>query len=79
MRCTLREWDEFPKERDYENHIAELWQVLDLVQQMRAAQKDANDMIARVECYQEAQEYIRKAEEVEREVDEWFDTMKGGC
>ena len=32
----------------------------------------ANDMIAQAECYQEAIEYIKKAEVIGQEVDKWI-------
>ena len=44
-----------------------------MVKLMRKAQKDANDMIAQAECYQEAMDYVRKAEELEKEVDAFLD------
>ena len=75
MKNTLKVLDEYPTERDYNNYIRELWKILDLAQEMRSAQKIANDMLAQAECYQEAMEYVKKAEELEREVDEWFDGL----
>lgn len=75
MKCTIKVLDEWPRERDYLDQIGELWDILDLVEQMRKAQRDANDMLAQAECYQEAMEYVKKAEELEKEVDEWFDGL----
>lgn len=77
MKCTLPEpdrsgWDS----RDYyDDVISELWEVLNLVEKMRAAQKEANDAVARAEDYTEAAHYISKAEELEKEVDEWFNDL----
>lgn len=44
-----------------------------MVKLMRKAQKDANDMIAQAECYQEAVDYVRKAEELEKAVDAFLE------
>jgi hypothetical protein len=77
MKCTLPEpdrsgWDS----RDYyDDVISELWEVLNLVEKMRLAQKEANDAIAQAEDYTEATYYINKAEELEKEVDEWFNDL----
>ena len=77
MKCTLPEpdrsgWDS----RDYyDDVISELWEVLNLVEKMRNAQKEANDAIAQAEDYTEATDYINKAEELEKEVDEWFNDL----
>lgn len=77
MKCTLPEpdrsgWDS----RDYyDDVISELWEVLNLVEKMRAAQKEANDAIAQAEDFTEATYYINKAEELEKEVDEWFNDL----
>jgi len=77
MKCTLPEpdrsgWDS----RDYyDDVISELWEVLNLVEKMRAAQREANDAIAQAEDYTEATYYINKAEELEKEVDEWFNDL----
>ena len=46
---------------------------LGLVAYMRVAQKEANDLIAQVECYEEAMEHIKKAEELEQMVDKWLE------
>lgn len=46
---------------------------LGLVACMRRAQKEANDLIAQVECYEEAMEHIKKAEELEQMVDKWLE------
>ena len=46
---------------------------LGLVACMRVAQKEANDLIAQVECYEEAMEHIKKAEELEQIVDKWLE------
>ena len=43
-----------------------------MVSQMREAQKEANDMIAQVDCYQEATDYVKKAEVIEQAVDNWI-------
>ena len=53
--------------------IADYEDFLGLVSFMRKAQREANDMIAQVECYQEAQDYIKKAEELEAMVDKWLE------
>ena len=53
--------------------IADYEDFLGLVSLMRKAQKEANDMIAQVECYQEAQDYIKKAEELEAMVDKFIE------
>lgn len=77
MKCTLPEpdrsgWDS----RDYyDDVISELWEVLSLVEKMRVAQREANDAIAQAEDYTEATYYINKAEELEKEVDEWFNDL----
>lgn len=77
MKCTLPEpdrsgWDS----RDYyDDVISELWEVLNLVEKMRAAQKEANDAVVQAEDYAEATYYISKAEELEKEVDEWFNDL----
>lgn len=77
MKCTLPEpdrsgWDS----RDYyDDVISELWEVLNLVEKMRAAQREANDAIVQAEDYTEATYYINKAEELEKEVDEWFNDL----
>ena len=55
------------------NAIADYEDFLGLVSCMRKAQIEANDMIARVECYQEAQDYIKKAEELELMVDKFIE------
>lgn len=44
-----------------------------MVSTMRKAQKEANDLIAQVECYEEAMEHIKKAEELEQMVDKWLE------
>ena len=44
-----------------------------MVKLMRKAQKGANDMIAQAECYQEAMDYVRKAEELEKAVDAFLE------
>ena len=46
---------------------------LGMVACMRVAQKEANDLIAQVECYEEAMEHIKKAEELEQMVDKWLE------
>lgn len=46
---------------------------LGMVACMRRAQKEANDMIAQVECYEEAMEHVKKAEELEKEVDAFLE------
>ena len=46
---------------------------LGMVSCMRRAQKEANDLIAQVECYEEAMEHIKKAEELEQIVDKWLE------
>ena len=46
---------------------------LGMVAEMRRAQKEANDLIAQVECYEEAMEHIKKAEELEQMVDKWLE------
>ena len=55
------------------NAIADYEDFLGLVSFMRKAQREANDMIAQVECYQEAQDYIKKAEELELAVDKFIE------
>ena len=63
-RSTL---DEVYKGLDqYENFLG-------MVACMRRAQKEANDLIAQVECYEEAMEHIKKAEELEQMVDKWLE------
>lgn len=47
--------------------------LVEMVTQMRKAQKEANDLIAQVECYEEAMEHIKKAEELEQMVDKWLE------
>ena len=47
-----------------------------MVQKMREAQKEANDAIAQAECYQEAMEYVKVAEEWEGKVDKWLEELK---
>lgn len=47
-----------------------------MVRKMRDAQKEANDAIAQAECYQEAMEYVNKAEEWESKVDKWLEEQK---
>lgn len=46
---------------------------LGIVACMRRAQKEANDMITQVECYEEAMEHVKKAEELESMVDKWLE------
>lgn len=46
---------------------------LGMVACMRRAQKEANDLIAQAECYEEAMEHIKKAEELEQMVDKWLE------
>ena len=46
---------------------------LGMVSCMRRLQKEANDLIAQVECYEEAMEHIKKAEELEQMVDKWLE------
>lgn len=46
---------------------------LEMVACMRQAQKEANDAIAQAECYQEAMEYVKVAEEWESKVDKWLE------
>ncbi len=53
--------------------IADYEDFLGLVSFMRKAQREANDMIAQVECYQEAQDCIKKAEELELMVDKFIE------
>lgn len=52
------------------DHYEEL---VEMVTQMRRAQKEANDMIAQAECYEEAMEHIKSAEEWESKVDKWLE------
>lgn len=47
--------------------------LLGMVACMRRAQKEANDLIAQVECYEEAMEHVKKAEELESMVDKWLE------
>lgn len=49
---------------------------LGMVACMRRAQKEANDAIAQAECYQEAMEQIKVAEELESKVDKWLEEQK---
>ena len=56
--------------------LMEAQEFMDLVRNMRVAQKEANDMIAQAECYQEAMFYVSKAEELEKEVDEYLKKME---
>lgn len=53
--------------------IADYEDFLGLVSFMRKAQREANDLIAQVECYQEAQDCIKKAEELELMVDKFIE------
>ena len=53
--------------------IADYEDFLGLVSFMRKAQKEANDMIAQVDCYEEAQDCIKKAEELELMVDKFIE------
>ena len=46
---------------------------LGLVACMRRAQKEANELIAQVECYEEAMEHIKQAEGLEQMVDKWLE------
>ena len=49
---------------------------LGMVSCMRRAQKEANDLIAQVECYEEAMEHIKRAEKRENKVDKWLEGNK---
>ena len=53
--------------------IADYEDFLGLVSFMRKAQREANDMIAQVDCYEEAQDCIKKAEELEAMVDKFIE------
>ena len=58
--------------KTYAQRLIDAQEFMDLVREMRHAQKEANDMIAQAECYQEAIEYIKKAEVIENAVDNWI-------
>ena len=55
------------------NDISHYEELVEMVAEMRKAQKEANDLIAQVECYEEAMEHIKKAEELEQIVDKWLE------
>ena len=59
--------------KTYAERLMEAQELMDLVRNMRVAQKEANDMIAQAECYQEAMEYVKVAEEWENKVDKWLE------
>ena len=59
--------------KTYAERLMEAQEFIDLVREMRKAQKEANDLIAQVECYEEAMEHIKKAEELEQMVDKWLE------
>lgn len=59
--------------KTYAERLMEAQEFIDLVREMRQAQKEANDLIAQVECYEEAMEHIKKAEELEQMVDKWLE------
>ena len=59
--------------KTYAERLMEAQEFIDLVREMRQAQKEANDMIAQTECYEEAMEHIKKAEELEQMVDKWLE------
>lgn len=47
-----------------------------MVRNMRMVQKESNDAIAQAECYQEAMEYVKVAEEWESKVDKWLEEQR---
>lgn len=53
--------------------ISRYEELIEMVTEMRKAQKEANDLIAQVECYEEAMGHIKKAEELEQRVDKWLE------
>ena len=59
--------------KTYAERLMEAQEFIDLVREMRQAQKKANDLIAQVECYEEATEHIKKSEELEQMVDKWLE------
>lgn len=59
--------------KTYAERLMEAQEFIDLVREMRQAQKEANDMIAQAECYEEAMEHIKKAEDLEQIVDKWLE------
>ena len=59
--------------KTYAERLMKAQEFMDLVQCMRQAQKEANDAIAQAECYEEAMEYVKKAEEWESKVDKWLE------
>ena len=62
--------------KTYAERLMEAQEFMDLVREMRQAQKEANDAIAQAECYQEAMEYVKVAEEWESKVDKWLEEQK---
>lgn len=75
MKCTLPEpdrsgWDN----RDYyDDVISELWEVLNLVEKMRAAQKDWEVEIANGCDEDWGKSFVK--DNLEKEVDEWFNDL----
>ena len=62
--------------KTYAERLMEAQEFMDLVRNMRVAQKEANDAIAQAECYQEAMEYVKVAEGWESKVDKWLEEKK---
>lgn len=60
----------------YAERLIDAQEFMDLVREMRQAQKEANDAIAQAECYQEAMEYVKVAEDWESKVDKWLEEQK---
>lgn len=76
MKCTLPEPSEYPSREETDDTIRELWKVLRLVEEMRDAQKIADRAMAEADDYSEALICINKAEELEKEIDEWFNDLR---
>ena len=73
MKCTLPEPDEYPSQKEINATISELWEVLNLVEKMRAAQKDWEVEIANGCDEDWGKSFVK--DNLEKEVDEWFNDL----
>ena len=62
--------------KSFAQRIIEYQEFVSLVRRMREAQKTAERAMAESDDYSEALIYINKAEEIEKEVDEWLKRME---
>lgn len=82
MKCTLPEPSEYPSRRETDDTIRELWKVLRLVEEMREASNKSHDALVVAlrehdsSSYGDFMDYYNKAEELGKEIDEWFNDLR---